>query len=1185
MISLIKYIPSKKHCVPILICAMLMLSNALLFGQHYQLNFYDRTKGLTNEMVKSIAADENGFLWLGTDYGLIKYDGKEFFDYPELLPSKYVKSLHRCNEGHLYVTYDMGFGQISETGDGTKLELIAEGAIKQTSGDVWYPKSLFKDKAGNLWFSDNTAVYRYDHNQLRKYDLGMDNLPTSYFRSFSFFEDDLTCLMMVSQTGNFYRYLHHGDTIVPFRADFSLTNVSAAACINERRALIGCDEGLVEIGIDEKGDVSINRVIDPALDASSFLQFSDSLWFVGSWSNGLWQACISGDKTELLRVAEFNINSGINDIVKINQTVVLATDNGFATLKRNTFSSALATVSGFTHHIAYNDFNGKIYTSVGSDLVVLDQKTLTTEKIRAFDGKTLLHIQPEKNEVWVSDDFGKLSKLSGDKVIKTIDLSDYGSAIHNFTTDNEGNLWVCQGGNHGVMRMDNKERITQFDGTHGLTSDVVFVKHFEDKGLYLGGSDSTGYLFHFQPETQAFINLSKPLKVPLNLNILINDMVFDNDGRIWLASNHGLFKMGEHDCQRIDLGVLTDEDIKAITVDQDNNIWFALSEGVCKYYDGQLVTFGNQDGLPSKTASYRSMITDTDNRIWVGTMAGVGYTLINTTPAVTSKPVLLSISERGTPIQDLRKTRFNNLTYLGFSFVSTEYPTESIRYHIRLTGENEVQESYSGRGEFYFVNTRVGNFKLEVRARQSGNFVWSEPLVYEFSIFRVWHQSWLVWSILGIVLAALIFLLLKWRSRRLEDDKKMLNHLVKERTSELENKTLELEAANKKLLTAKEEAERSSRAKAEFLSTMSHEIRTPMHGVIGMIDLLLMEKPAKTQLEKLNILRFSAENLLMLINDILDFNKMDSGNLELEKAGFNLKETLTNLKTGFKPAADQKDISLELYIDKHIPDILKGDRTRLAQIVNNLVANAIKFTEQGTVQIIAESITEADKQVLVGFTVKDTGIGIPSDKLEHIFEIFNQASSDTTRKYGGSGLGLSITKKLLEMMGSKIKLESTVGSGSEFYFEIWFDLSLQANEAGFEQTKIPPENQDFKSLQGTRVLLVEDNMINVKVATQLLKKWNVEVDIAMDGEKAVEKFESGKYDLILMDLHLPGMDGFDATRIIRKKDPIIPIIALTAAAVNEEKNKALNAGMNDFIVKPFKLQELYEKIVRCLQTG
>jgi signal transduction histidine kinase/CheY-like chemotaxis protein/ligand-binding sensor domain-containing protein len=1180
-----KYIPPKNHCVPVLLCTLFLLSKTLLFGQYYQVNFYDRTKGLPNEMVKSIAADENGFLWLGTDYGLIKYDGREFFDYPELLPSKYVKSLHRCNEGHLYVTYDMGFGQISETGDGTKLELIAEGAIKQTSGDVWYPKSLFKDKAGNLWFSDNTAVYRYDHNQLRKYDLGIDNLPTSYFRSFSFFEDDLTCLMMVSQTGNFYRYLHQGDTIIPFRADFNLTNVSAAACINERRALIGSDEGLVEIGIDEKGEISINRVIDPAIDASTFLQFSDSLWFVGSWSNGLWQVCISGDKTELSRVAEFNINSGINDIVKINQTVVLATDNGFATLKRNTFSSALANVSGFTHHIAYNDFNGKIYTSVGSDLLALDQKTLATEKIGAFDGKTLLHIQPDKNEVWISDDFGILRKLSGNRVIKTIDLSGYGSAIHNFTDDNAGNLWICQGGNNGVMKMDNTERITRFDGTHGLTSDIVFVKHFEDKGLYLGGSDSTGYLFRFQPETQTFLNLSKPLQIPLNLNIVINDLAFDNNGTIWLASNHGLLRMDDDHCRRIDLGVLADEDIKAITVDHDNNIWFALSEGVCKFSDGQLVTFGTQDGLPSKTASYRSMITDTDNRIWVGTMAGVGYTLTNTTPAATSKPVLLSISERGTPVRDLSKTRFDNLTYLGFSFVSTEYPTESIRYHIRLTGEDEVQESYSGRGEFYFVNTRVGNFKLEARARQSGNFEWSEPLVYEFSIFRVWHQSWLVWSILAIILAALVFILLKWRSKRLEDDKKKLNHLVKERTSELENKTLELEAANKKLLTAKEEAERSSRAKAEFLSTMSHEIRTPMHGVIGMIDLLLMEKPAKSQLEKLNILRFSAENLLMLINDILDFNKMDSGNLVLEKADFNLKETIANLKTGFESAADKKSIRLELHIDKQIPDILNGDRTRLAQIVNNLVANAIKFTEQGVVQIKVESITETDKQVLVGFTVKDTGIGIPSDKLEDIFEIFNQASSETTRKYGGSGLGLSITKKLLEMMGSKIKLESTVGSGSEFYFEIWFDLSQKADLANFEQTKIHPETQDFKSLYGTRVLLVEDNMINVKVATQLLKMWSVEVDVAMDGEKAVEKFESGNYNLILMDLHLPGMDGFEATRIIRKKDTLIPIIALTAAAVNDEKNKALNAGMNDFIVKPFKLQELYDKIVRCLQTG
>jgi signal transduction histidine kinase/CheY-like chemotaxis protein/ligand-binding sensor domain-containing protein len=1173
-----------------LVVAVTVLCNTFTFGQNYQMAFYGNDKGLTNEMVKSVALDENGFLWLGTDYGLIKYNGKEFIDYPDLVPSKYVKSLLQCKDGHLYVTYDMGFGRILQKDDQMTFSLMAAGAIRKVHGDVWYPKTLFEDESGNLWFSDNTAVYKFNHQQLKKYELGMQNLPTSYFRSFSFFEDGVSCLMMVSQTGNFYRYIMLEDTIVPVKTNFRLTNVSAAACINERRALIGSDQGLVEVIIDPAGQLKMNRIIDPSLDVSTFLQDTDSSWFIGSWSNGLWYAQLTKGGLSLNRIEEFNITTGINNIIKNNQTVILATDNGFATLKMKMFAPLVRSSTDFVHHLAYNNENEKIYFSTGSHLMATDRKTMESETIVQTTGRTILHIVADENDIWISDNRGLLQKISGGKIAKTKDFSDYGSSIHNFAFDEDGNIWICQNENEGVIKLDNNGDITQFGDDYGFTSNIVFAKNINGRGLYLGASDSTGYLYHYQPETQTFINLSKPLGFLLNVNIVMNDMAVDKSGTIWLASNHGLLRMNETKSDRIDLGLLTDEDIKAITVDLDDNIWFALSDGVCRYDGENLNIFGDQDGLPSKTASYRCMITDTENRIWVGTLAGVGYTINNDVPAATRKPVILSISERGLPIKSSDKSRFNNLTYLGFSFVSAEYPTETMRYHLRLTGKDEVQDFYTGKNEFFVTNVRVGSFRLEIRARQSGNYLWSEPMVYEFTIFRVWHQSWWVWTIIGVALALLIFLLLKWRNRRLEDEKKKLNRLVKERTLELENKTKEIEATNKQLVIAKEQAERSSRAKADFLSTMSHEIRTPMHGVIGMIDLLMMEKPTENQLEKLNILRFSAENLLMLINDILDFNKIDSGNLELEKAVFNLKETVTNLKLGFEPAAQQKKLRLESDVDNSIPNRLTGDRTRLAQILNNLVGNAIKFTEEGAVSIKVETISKTDKKVRVGFSVRDTGIGIPADKTGHIFEIFNQASSDTTRKYGGSGLGLAITKKLLQMMDSHIVLKTELGFGSEFSFEIDFEIAEKTdskeNENGTKKiATLKDELQSFKSLKGTKVLLVEDNIINVKVATQLLQKWDIEVDVAMDGEKAVEMHQAEQYHLVLMDLHLPGMDGFDATKAIRKSDPDIPIVALTAAAVEEEKQKAFAAGMNDFIVKPFKLQDLYQKIINRLKPS
>jgi signal transduction histidine kinase/DNA-binding response OmpR family regulator len=422
-----------------------------------------------------------------------------------------------------------------------------------------------------------------------------------------------------------------------------------------------------------------------------------------------------------------------------------------------------------------------------------------------------------------------------------------------------------------------------------------------------------------------------------------------------------------------------------------------------------------------------------------------------------------------------------------------------------------------------------------------------------------------------------VFQLTKWRNRRLETERKKLNTLVRERTSELEKTAKEIEAKNRQLTIAKEEAEQSSKAKAEFLSTMSHEIRTPLNGVLGMINILQLEKPREDQLDRLNTIKFSAENLLTLISDILDYTKIDEGKLKLENIEFNLPELVKNIKAGFDYAANSKKIKLSLDISEKTPEYVCGDPTRLTQVLTNLIGNAIKFTEKGRVSLKVDSQDLKNGKAEINFTIIDTGIGISQKQLEHIFDSFSQGSSDTTRKYGGSGLGLAISKKLLEAMGSNIRVKSKLGSGSEFSFKL--ELEITEGKHLAEQEIDRPEEK-HGSLKGLRVLIVEDNLINSRIARQILEKWEIRVDIAGDGQVAIDKFMPGKYDLILMDLHMPNMDGFEATRAIRKKDKTIPIVALTAAIKIQDKDKVLEAGMNEFVSKPFKPAELHKLITR-----
>ena len=375
---------------------------------------------------------------------------------------------------------------------------------------------------------------------------------------------------------------------------------------------------------------------------------------------------------------------------------------------------------------------------------------------------------------------------------------------------------------------------------------------------------------------------------------------------------------------------------------------------------------------------------------------------------------------------------------------------------------------------------------------------------------------------------------------------------------------------------AKDDAEASMRAKSDFLSTMSHEIRTPMNAVIGLTHHLLYSHPRNDQKKTLDTLKFSSENLLRLINDILDFNKLESGKLIIEEDIFNMKELGQNLVDGFKTTAEEVKTSVVFECDDELPTMYYGDAGRLTQVLSNLINNAIKFTKEGTVTLRMKQVMREPESILVAFEVEDTGIGISKIDQKKIFEKFNQANTSINRTYGGTGLGLAISKKILELQGAQIHLESELGTGSKFFFQQRFKIAK-----GVRKTVSKPSFL-VDPLRDKRVLLVEDNEVNVMVAQKFLEKWHCNIDFAKNGEEALEVYEEGKYDLILMDLQMPIMDGYTATRELRARGVKLPILALTAAALSDIELNIKSAGLDDLVVKPFHPDHLYNKLVKHL---
>tara|TARA_A100000171_G_scaffold51005_2_gene63993 strand:+ start:7869 stop:10121 length:2253 start_codon:yes stop_codon:yes gene_type:complete len=390
-----------------------------------------------------------------------------------------------------------------------------------------------------------------------------------------------------------------------------------------------------------------------------------------------------------------------------------------------------------------------------------------------------------------------------------------------------------------------------------------------------------------------------------------------------------------------------------------------------------------------------------------------------------------------------------------------------------------------------------------------------------------------------------------------------------------------LQDKNVEMQSAKEKAEKASLAKAQFLSTITHELRTPLYAVTGLTHLLLEEDPKEQQKEHLNSLKFSGEYLLSLINNILDLNKLEANKVEIEKTTFSLKKRINDVLIALKKSADDRKNNLKLEYDESIPGKLMGDPLKLSQVLINLIGNSVKFTQNGEVVIRVSKLDQNSSKVKLHFEVEDNGVGISKKKQKSIFETFSQASLQINRKFGGTGLGLSIVKNLLELMGSKIHLESQLGKGSKF----WFNINFNVSEEFQEENTLPNTafEVDYAALVNKQVLVVEDNKINQMITKKILEKNKMLCDVADNGMDAIKMTQEKNFDVILMDIHMPGISGIEATQKIREFDKDLPIIALTAVTIDENLDDFYRAGFNEIIPKPFKTEEFFEKIFKTLQ--
>ncbi len=1167
---------------------------------------YDSNDGLQSELTKSIVRDQFGFIWIATDNGLIRFDGNSFIRYDQELPSVVIKDLLLHSNGKIYVSTDLGLSQITPSAQEPAFQSLFPGLTHASDTALWYPKQLFEDDEGTLWISDNNSVWKMQGQDFTQYRFRPEDICSNVQRSFEISQDFKGNYFIVSPISNIY-FSADGEKFDSLSWKYENSGLHfASAEISPDKLIISNEKGVFILStffaLEKK--MEIRQQVSELFDLSCMLPLDENNYLAGSWTQGIRHVQIKrGELISATDIAGIHQNN-INALTLEDNQLWISSDNGIIMAESPFFKAVYRDLSHQYIQNICEGPNGNIYFTDGNTLFKITQNNKAQSFYKTNGSSIILRVIPGKNDISLCMNNGHLLKISytdGQETDK-LDLSSSGSAIFSGIEDKSGNLWLCQDGYGGLISITPEGRINYYDENRGISSRIVCVAEADNGSIWAGGLHDNAYLFRKDINAESFENISQEILFFHNTDLNINEIIPTENGNAWLASSFGLVRFEKDSLHRIHLGQHTETAIKSLVKGKDDQLWMAVSNGVIRMQDDVVLEYNENNGLPSKTVGYRDLFADSYGRIWAGTVEGLAYAH-DTKPDTCRPPVLIeAFKNRDSEITINNSITATNKDYLKFNFFTPEYPGNAIKYQYRILGKEEKSADWQDAGsqiEIYPDELPTGDLTFEIRARKSGNFIWSRPLKIDLIINFPWYLDIVYWFFILSGLALLIVIIIQLNSIRMKREQARLENIIAESTEVLRKQKEQLEEqkeiiskANEKLkkknhelVIANEKANEAARSKSLFLSTMSHELRTPMNAVIGLAYILLQEDPKPSQIQNLKTLKFSGENLLALINDILDFSKIEANKIQLEEADFNIRDLCNNLKNVFQFKIDEKQLKFVLKIDENIPDFLVGDPTRLNQILSNLLSNAVKFTEKGEIDLIMNKKEETGQRIVIEFCVKDTGIGIEEEKREEIFNSFTQASSSTTRKYGGTGLGLSITKKLLELHNTKISLDSVPGKGSRFYFDISFRKSEK------QLTSTPTSDEPFKLIQfqQEKVLLVDDNQVNLIVARKFLKQWNLDITMARNGKEAVELVHQNTFDLVLMDLQMPEMNGYDAAKTIREMDgdyyKNLPIVALTASALLEVKEKVRQYGMNDSVTKPFVPAILNATIARYLHQA
>jgi len=1156
-------------------------------AQVYSFQTFDFESGLMNLAVESMFQDREGFLWVGTQNGLYRYDGRGFTEFRETagLPAAFILSLNQSLDGTLWVGTQKGLWRRA----GSRfVQVIIAGLERQKVNGAG---GLACDLRGRVYAATpaGLAAGRLD--------------PVSGQWEFR--------LVPRTPVG---RQAPPGVIVNPESAKV----VSSVTVTRRGEVVYGCGFGLCQLTEDGR---EVAYPVQPRLQKENWeyiLEDQAGNLFLRRW-NGIEVRRAGSSRFEPLAASRNLRSPWVPQLAADLQGRLLAPmveGLGIYDGRNWRFLGRGEGLPGRSVSNVYRDREGSIWLGMngrGMARWVGYGEWEGFAENSGLESETIWQIVPDgAGGVWVATADGLFHgrregagyRFQRHQATGRVD-------IQSLAREADGSLWVGVRG-FGAIRIDHRTGALRRYHMPFLAARGETVTHIEvtrDGSVYLTAISRPG-LWRLSGRG-AF----EPVPLPTRTSPKGNSVREAPDGSLWFCSEDGLFILSDGKWRRYSKADgLRDDSVLNVEFGPHGEIWipyqapFGLSRA---WKEGGRLRFQNlgvENGLPSRQVYFAKY--DSTGNLWVGTDRGLGVfdgnywtqyrrgdgpiwddcdtdafaaepdgsVWIGTSAGLSRfKPAQVKVN-LGPPSTVLTRVKLGpsgfdpsaspevsyrqNTLDARFSVLAFARPKRQ-RYRYRLIGLSDTWKE-TQLPEIQFPDLRPGTYRLEVQG-YDGYRHWSQsPAAFQFTINPPWYSHPAFRFTIVILLAALVFYFLRRSQIQHEREKARLETAVEIRTRQLREE--------------KERSERANRLKDEFLANVSHEIRTPMNGIIGMTQLALTTQLDDEQRDYLETVKISADSLLSLLNDILDLSKIEAGHMALQIEPFSPREVVEQAIKTLASKAAEKRLELSLDISPDVPPTLAGDGPRIRQILLNLIGNAIKFTETGSVRVrvSSRSLTPGSDELSV--EVADTGIGIAPDQHQAIFEAFRQADGSVTRKYGGTGLGLAISSRLAKMMGGGIQLRSAPGQGSTFVF------TARLGRADTPDSPAPLAHSSLPAAGPSRlrILLAEDNAVNRRLVELLMRRHGHDVVSVPDGRLAVQRAENEKFDLILMDVQMPEMDGLEATRQIRSLERAlgahVPIFALTANAMKGDKDICLQAGMDGYIPKPFEADKLLSAV-------